>query len=247
MERIHLKIRRRDTPEGLAYWEEFSIPYEPGMSVVRALNLIAEMPTTADGLPTTPVVFEHDCLEELCGSCSMLINGKVRMACTTKIDGLVQPIVLEPMSKFSVVRDLTVDRQAMFANLGDAAPWTELDGFVDHGNMVSLEPHEREALLALSTCIMCGACLEACPQVNERSPFKGAFLAAQVVMANRRAPGRDIADERINSMKGQGGVGECDNAGNCEEVCPRGIPLMKAIAGLQWQITKHSIINFLRG
>ena len=63
------------------------------------------------------MVWECNCLEEVCGACTMIINGRVRQACTALIHKLDQPIVLEPMSKFPVVRDLYVDRSRMFESL----------------------------------------------------------------------------------------------------------------------------------
>ena len=65
------------------------------MNVIICLRDIAENPVTRDGKKTTPVSFESNCLEEVCGSCAMLINGKVRMACSALVDKLEQPIRLE--------------------------------------------------------------------------------------------------------------------------------------------------------
>ena len=65
----------------------------------------------------SPVTWDCNCLEEVCGSCTMLINGRVQQACTALVDNLEKPIVLEPMSKFPVIRDLQVDRERMFDNL----------------------------------------------------------------------------------------------------------------------------------
>jgi len=81
------------------------------MNVIICLRDIAENPVTRDGKKTTPISYDSNCLEEICGSCAMLINGKARMACSALVDQLEQPIRIEPMSKFPLVRDLTVDRQ----------------------------------------------------------------------------------------------------------------------------------------
>ncbi len=244
MERVHLKIRRRDTPEGLSYWEEFSIPSEPGMTVLGALEAIGVLPETSEGLPTTPIAHEHNCLEELCGSCAMVVNGKVRMACSAFVEGLTQPIVLEPLSKFPVVRDLAVDRSRMFETLGKCQVWTELDSLLGHSEAPSMSRHVRDRLALFASCIMCGNCFEACPQVNDRSPFMGAFIAAQALLVNQRYFQRDAATERVDTLKGPGGMGECDNAGNCQIVCPKNIPLAEAIPKMQWEITKHSLLSF---
>src|SRR5580704_2528833 len=110
---VLIKIKRQPTPTSASYWEEFSIPYKPNMNVISALMDIAAEPTTKDGKPTTPITYDSNCLEEVCGSCAMLINGRARMACSALIDNLEQPIRLEPFSKFPVVRDLAVDRSVL--------------------------------------------------------------------------------------------------------------------------------------
>src|SRR5690606_29058928 len=96
-------ISRQDKPDSAAYQEKFEIPYRPNMNVISALMEIQRNPMTADGKQTTPVVWESNCLEEVCGACSMVINGKPRQACSALIDQLEQPIRLEPMRTFPVV------------------------------------------------------------------------------------------------------------------------------------------------
>src|SRR5438445_6094450 len=107
---VIIKIKRQNTPDSKSYWEEFELPYRPGMNVTSALMEIAAHPVTRDGKKTTPVTYDSNCLEEVCGSCAMLINGKARMACSALLDKYDHPIKLEPLSKFPPVRDLSVDR-----------------------------------------------------------------------------------------------------------------------------------------
>lgn len=247
MQRIHLKIKRQDNPDGLTYLEEFKVPYEPGMNVIAALMAIRSEPVTAEGLPTVPVVWEQNCLEEVCGSCTMVINGKVRQACSALVDELDQPIVLEPLGKFPVVRDLSVDRSSMFDSLNKIKAWSELDGLHDVTPVPHREPTQVGSLLNLSSCIMCGACMEACPQVNERSSFEGAFLASKALSMNIVGQGAAVTRDRLDAMKGPGGIGGCSNAQVCEQVCPKDIPLNDVLARIQWDVTKHSVLKFLRG
>ena len=82
---VIIKIKRQLTPNGKSYWEEFSVPYRPNMNVISALMDIAADPVTRDGKATTPITYDSNCLEEVCGSCAMLINGKARMACSALI------------------------------------------------------------------------------------------------------------------------------------------------------------------
>jgi succinate dehydrogenase / fumarate reductase iron-sulfur subunit len=97
---VIIKIRRQQTPKAEPHWEEFSLAWKPGMNVISSLMEIAENPVTRDGKQTSPITYDSNCLEEVCGSCAMLINGKARMACSALIDKLDQPVLLEPLSKF---------------------------------------------------------------------------------------------------------------------------------------------------
>src|SRR4051794_8732872 len=88
--RVHLKIRRqdgRDQPD-TRRWEEFKVPYLPQMNVNSALEQIRKDPVTTEGKVVAPPVWEAACLEEVCGSCTMLINGRVRQACSALVDKL---------------------------------------------------------------------------------------------------------------------------------------------------------------
>ncbi len=91
---VKLIITRQDAPDAKPYTEEFEIPYRPNMNVISALMEIQRNPKKQDGDKTAPVCWESNCLEEVCGACSMVINGKPRQACTALIDKLEQPIRL---------------------------------------------------------------------------------------------------------------------------------------------------------
>ena len=125
---VKLKIKRRDKPRSKEYWQEFTIPYKERLNVIACLQDIQRNPTTQSGESVNPVTWDCNCLEEVCGSCTMLINGKVKQACTALIDSLEQPVILEPMSKFPVIRDLQVDRSRMFENLKKVVLIVLLDG-----------------------------------------------------------------------------------------------------------------------
>src|SRR4029077_20418102 len=107
---VVITIKRQKTPTSASYWEEFELAWHDGMNVISSMMEIARHPVTREGKPTTPITYDSNCLEEVCGSCAMLINGKARMACSALVDNLEKPIRLEPLSKFPVVRDLAVDR-----------------------------------------------------------------------------------------------------------------------------------------
>src|SRR5205823_4871725 len=120
---VLFRIRRQDSPESSPRWEEFVLPRHSWMNVISSMMEIARNPVTRDGKPTTPITYDSNCLEEVCGSCAMLINGKARMACSALVDNLEQPIRLQPLSKFPIIRDLAVDRAVLFENLKRVKAW----------------------------------------------------------------------------------------------------------------------------
>ena len=140
---VKFEIKRQSGPDGPVVWDNFELPYRPGMNVISSLRDIAANPTTTDGRASTPITYDSNCLEEICGSCSMLINGKARMACSALVDKLEQPIKLEPLSKFPVVRDLSVDRGVLFENLKRIKAWVPLDGTYDLGSGPRVTPQAQ--------------------------------------------------------------------------------------------------------
>jgi len=175
----------------------------------------------------------------------MLVNGKVRQACTALVDKLDQPIALEPMTKFPVVRDLVVDRSRMFAALKRIRAWIPIDGTYDLGPGPRVSPETQELGYTLSRCMTCGCCLEVCPQYNDHSKFMGAAAMAQAVLFNLHPTGAMNSDERLEVMMGEGGIADCGNAQNCVQICPKDIPLTTAIGELGRQTTLKALKDLL--
>lgn len=243
---IVIRIRRQDAPDkpDTARWEEFSVPRRPNMNVISCLQSIAANPVTTDGNRTTPPVWDSGCLEEVCGACTMLINGKTRQSCSALVDKLDQPITLEPMTKFPLVRDLFVDRQRLFDDLKRARAWVPIDGTYDLGSGPPVPQELQQERYPLSRCISCGCCLEACPQYTPANKFVGAAVISQVRLFNDHPIGKALRAERLEEMMGEGGVADCGKAGNCVEVCPKDIPLLESIAAVQRQATMHVVKKF---
>jgi succinate dehydrogenase / fumarate reductase iron-sulfur subunit len=202
---------------------------------------------TVDGKQSTPIFWDCNCLEEVCGACSMSINGKVRQACSALIDQLVQPIVLEPMIKFPLVRDLMVDRRRMFEALKRVRAWIPLDGTYNLGSGPRVDPETGAVAYSLSRCMTCGCCLEVCPQVTPTSAFMGAAAISQVRLFNMHPIGRMNARERLDALMGEGGVVDCANAQNCVHACPKEIPLTESIAAMGREMTRHMLKRLLGG
>jgi succinate dehydrogenase / fumarate reductase iron-sulfur subunit len=233
---VQFEIKRQANPDAPAVWEKFELEWRPGMNVVSAMMEIAANPLTADGRETTPITYDSNCLEEICGSCAMRINGKARMACSALVDNLEQPIRLEPLSKFPLVRDLQVDRSVLFENLKAVKAWVPVDGTYDLG-----------AGPRVSNCISCTCCMEVCPQFNEETGFVGAATIAQVKLFNNHPTGKVLKEDRLRALAGDGGIQECGFAQNCVEACPKQLPLTEAISDIGRDVLIQKAKDFLRG
>ena len=241
---VKVRVQRQDQRGGQPYYEEFALEHKPQMNVISALQDIASNPQTTEGKDTTPVAWDCSCLEEVCGACSMVINGKVRQACTALVDNLLkeQPVIeLRPMSKFPVVRDLVVDRSRMFEALKRVKAWIPVDTYGDVGEGPMISPEQADSRYPKSRCMTCGCCLEVCPQVNESSEFIGPQAIAQAVLFNEHPTGNMTASQRLEALMGPGGITDCGNSQNCVKACPKEVPLTEAIAIAGRETTKLAI------
>lgn len=249
---FEVRILRQDRPDQPSYWQAFRIRREPGMNITSVLQRIAARPETVSGQQVAPVAYDANCLEEVCGSCTMLINGRVRQACSALVDPLLDEhpgdIELRPMAKFPVVRDLFVDRRRLFRALEKLRCWIPVDGYYDTGPGPRQSQEQQQQAYPYSKCMSCGCCLEACPQYKKvelkRKPgeseeefreretiafdhaFIGAHATGQVILKNSHPTGQMTAGQRLDPLTAPGGIQNCGKAGNCQVVCPKEIPLM---------------------
>lgn len=255
---VIFRILRCEGPGKPSRWEEFAVPVPKNANVISCLQWIAANPTTRDGKRTTPVVWDSGCLEEVCGACTMVINGRVRQSCSCLIDDYAPAdgdvMTLEPMSKFPVVRDLWVDRARLFHNLKRVKAWVPIDGTFNMGSGPKESPEEQEMRYKLSECMSCGCCLEACPQFNLEeevskwdTSFIGAHAISQARLFNAHETGKQLKGERLDVLMGEGGVNDCGNAQNCVKVCPKHIPLTESIAAIGRAVTIHAVAKFFTG
>jgi succinate dehydrogenase / fumarate reductase iron-sulfur subunit len=232
---IKVEIKRQASPTEPARAERFEIPYRPNMNITSLLGEIALNPVDVSGKPTTPITYDSNCLEEICGSCAMLINGKAMMACSALVDKLLaagDTIRLAPLSKFPVVRDLSVDRSVLFENLKAVKAWVPIDGTYDLGPGSKQAPQIQEQRYPLSNCISCCCCMEVCPQFNDITGFVGAATIAQAKLFNMDPAGSVLKEDRLRALAGDGGIQECSFAQNCVQACPKGLPLTEAISDM---------------
>ncbi len=264
---FEVRILRQDGPGEGSYWERHRVEYESDMNVISVLQKVAAKATASDGRRVAPVAWDCNCLEEVCGACTMVVNGKVRQACSALVDKLLadEPaeIELRPMTKFPVVRDLMVDRQRLFHNLKRVKAWIPVDGYYNAGPGPRQSIAQQSQAYPLSECMSCGCCLDACPQFGKieiepkaketeeqytarkaeayNDGFLGAHAISQAILFNTHPTGKNNADERLDALMSVGGVQQCGNAQNCVAVCPKHIPLTESIAKAGRALTVHAI------
>lgn len=264
---FEVRVLRQSAPGKDSHWETFHVEYEQGMNVISVLQRIAAKSQTSEGEKVSPVAWDCNCLEEVCGACTMVVNGRVRQACTALVDVLLkdQPerIELRPMTKFPVVRDLVVDRGRMFRALEKVKAWVSVDGYYDLGPGPRQGREEQETSYPLSQCMSCGCCLEACPQFtkvelsqlpNETEEqfeqrkkeaydrnFVGPHAISQAVLFNAHPTGKMQEADRLDALTDEGGIQICGNAQNCVTVCPKEIPLTTSIAKAGRATTFHTL------
>ena len=244
-----VKVKRQASPDAPARTETFAIPYRPNMNITSVLGEIALNPTTADGQESTAIAYDANCLEEICGSCAMRINGKAMMACSALVDKLLGDnniITLEPLSKFPVVRDLAVDRSVLFENLKRVKAWVPIDGSYDLGPGPRQAPQIQEQRYPLSNCISCTICMEVCPQFNDVTNFVGAATIAQAKLFNMDPAGSVLKEDRLRALAGDGGVQGCSFAQNCVQACPKQLPLTEAISDMGRDVFVQQVKDFFR-
>jgi succinate dehydrogenase / fumarate reductase iron-sulfur subunit len=267
---FEVRVLRQDDPSSPSYWERHRVEHKPDMNVTSVLQEIAAQAETIDGVHVAPVAYDANCLEEVCGSCTMVINGRVRQACSALVDRLLaekpDEIELQPMSKFPVIRDLCVNRRRLFRALEKVKAWMPVDGYYDMGPGPRQSPDLQEHEYPLSQCMSCGCCLDACPQyrhvevvrhegesdaqfaAREKATydvhFVGAHAISQAMYYNSHPTGALNAGERLDALMEPGGIQVCGNAQNCVAVCPKAIPLTTSIGRAGRATTKRLLTRF---
>ncbi len=247
---ITIEIKRRDNPKSDQYTDIFEVQYRRNLNVISVLMDIRKNPVTVDGIETNPPVWDMNCLEQVCGICTMVINGRVRQSCSALIDDLLlesgtNNISLAPMSKFPNVRDLQVDRSEMFEHLKRTNAWVELDGSHSLGAGPRISQEVQQERYAYSRCMTCGCCLEACPQYGDEN-YIGPQAIAQVRLFNMHPTGKMNRDERLETLMEDDGITSCGNSQNCVQVCPMNIPLTRAIYETNREVTVHGLFGWLK-
>lgn len=224
-----LKIYRYDPDvDKKPSYSEYTVPVEPTWTVLDALHYIKWY---LDG----SLAFRRSCRHGICGSCAMTIHGKNRLACETQLSTVKSdPIVVEPLRSFPVVKDLVVDMDNFFGHLKAVKPWL-IAGTPPTDKERYQSPEDRKLLDGCWECILCGACTSACPSYWYDKDFLGpaALLKAYRFIFDSRDEGEE---ERISVLDNKHGLWRCHTIFNCVEACPKKLNPTKAISQLKKRV-----------
>jgi succinate dehydrogenase / fumarate reductase iron-sulfur subunit len=236
-EEVTIKVQRFDpTADKDPYWQPYKVTVKPGMTVLDALF---EILNHQDGT----LAFRFCCRAGVCGSCAMVIAGKIRLACETQISQFVgkKELLLSPLPHQKVVKDLAVDYEHFFERIKRVKPY--LVGKEPYPEREFIQtPKEREPINEPIDCILCGSCTSSCSVAWWNADYLGpaALLKAYRFYADTR----DIAkDERLDLIESESGVYRCHTIFNCVEVCPKELNPTEAIQKLKIKATKRKLFG----
>jgi succinate dehydrogenase / fumarate reductase iron-sulfur subunit len=213
-------LRFNPTADAAPYFQDYTLAVPPGLSVLEALVRIQ---TEQDGT----LAFRYACRGAVCGSCAMVINGSVNLACRTQVHALGAGVVtIEPLPHLAVLQDLVVDMEPFLAKVRAVQPWLQPSDPKPEKERLVLPDQWGEAE-PYTNCILCASCHGVCPAAEKEEYLGPAALAKHYRFL---ADPRDAAAEtRLALVDGPAGVWGCEMVGNCVKVCPKGVPPMRGI------------------
>jgi succinate dehydrogenase / fumarate reductase iron-sulfur subunit len=229
--KVKLKVWRQKNAETPGGFKVYDTPdLNPNMSFLEMLDVVNE---DLANRGEDPIAFDHDCREGICGTCSLVINGKPhgphRMVatCQTYMRSFTggETITVEPFraKPFPLVKDLIVNRKS-FERIMQAGGYISVrTGASPDANAIPIPKTSAELAMDAAACIACGACVAACKNASAML-----FVSAKVSHLNLLPQGQPEKDRRVLRMVEQmdaEGFGACTVTGSCEAVCPKGISL----------------------
>jgi succinate dehydrogenase / fumarate reductase iron-sulfur subunit len=211
-------------------YQEYTLDVSEGMTILEALLRIQ---AEQDG----SLAFRYACRGAVCGSCAMVINGRIDLTCRTQVRGLeTETITVEPLPNLPVLKDLVVDMEPFFERNRDVQPWLqptepapERERLVDPTQWAEAEPY--------TNCILCASCYGVCPAAARDPEYLGP--AALAKHYRFLADVRDVADDkRMALVDSEQGVWGCDMVWSCVEVCPKGVPPTQGIGKTRARIRR---------
>ncbi|MEQ9663722.1 MAG: succinate dehydrogenase iron-sulfur subunit [Parasphingopyxis sp.] len=188
------------------------------------------------------LTFRRSCREGICGSCSMNMNGKNGLACTTAIEDLPgKEVRITPLPAMDVVKDLVPDFTHFYAQYASIQPWLKTETPEPSGKERLQSPEERNKLDGLYECILCACCSTSCPSYWWNSDR---FLGPAILLQAYRwlADSRDEhTGERLDQLEDPFRLYRCHTIMNCANVCPKGLSPAKAIAETKKMLVERSV------
>ena len=179
------------------------------------------------------LTFRRSCREGICGSCSMNINGRNGLACTTAIEDLKGDVRITPLPHMEVIKDLVPDFTHFYAQYASIKPWLQTVSTTPSGKERLQSPEQREKLDGLYECILCACCSTSCPSYWWNSDK---FLGPAILLQAYRwlADSRDeMTGERLDELEDPFRLYRCHTIMNCANVCPKGLSPARAIAEIK--------------
>ncbi len=202
----------------------------PDMSFLEMLDVVNER-LVEQG--ETPIAFDHDCREGICGSCSLMINGVAhgpnRGTATCQLhlrsfrDGDVVRVEPWRARALPVIRDLVVDRSALDRIIAAGGFISAPTGSAPDGNAILVPKQNVDAAMDAAQCIGCGACVAACPN-GSASLFTAAKIT-HLALLPQGQPERARRAVRMVRQMDLEGFGHCTLHGECQEACPKEISI----------------------
>jgi len=229
--KLILNIWRQEGPRAAGRLVRYEVPeVSPDMSFLEMLDVLNERLSERG---EEPVAFDHDCREGICGSCGFVIDGVAHgpqqgtTVCQLHMrhyrDG--DELTLEPWRAraFPVLRDLVVDRSAL-DRIVQAGGYVSVNtGSAPDGNALPVPKNDAELAMDAAQCIGCGACVAQCP--NSAAQLFTAAKVSHLALLPQGQPERWRRVDRMVAQLEAEVFGSCTNYGECEAVCPKGIPI----------------------
>jgi len=194
--------------------------------------------------PAPDLAFRYSCRVGMCGSCSMVVNGREQLTCSTLAAPVGPDLTIEPLRNLPVVRDLAVDLAPFFQAYRKTLPHFTPREDLDPNELYRL-PHDSPEWQALNhqpQCIDCGACYSSCTMVTLNPRYVGP-MALHRALTLSVDPRDGRREERLAAVTGEEGAFRCHTLGNCRDVCPRGISPTQSIQRLK----RIAVFEPLRG
>jgi fumarate reductase iron-sulfur subunit len=217
---------------GRERWQAFAVEAGPDTTVLDAL---VEIQRRQD--PT--LAFRYACRVGMCGSCAMVVNGRERWACRTRLAALeAGAVTVRPLYHFPLLRDLVVDMTPLTAKMRDVGAALVPAADAEPYALTPAGSAERRDIDPAIECIGCGMCVSACTMVahNGRFPGPAALNRAFTLVRDSRDAG---GDARWAVLLSDDALARCHGQGNCTEVCPMGLAPTTSIVRLRQLATRR--------